>query len=113
MGRILRFSYTKLFLFLSMYFYSFFAQVVVEGMAGTVVTNLELRVGLLQLVAITQTETERREREQPPQRVRTFRIAIFRVNLSILSTCLVNPDSVCGDSLYRSFLFFSFLSTIS
>jgi len=45
-----------------MYFYSFFAQVVVGGMAGTVVTNLEFRVGLLQLVAITQTERETRAR---------------------------------------------------
>jgi len=38
---------------------------------------------------------------------------LFFVNLSIPSTCSVNPDSVCGDCLYRSFLFFSFFSTIS
>jgi len=42
-GRILGFSYIKLFLFLSMYFYSFIAQVVVDGMAGMAVPNLEIR----------------------------------------------------------------------
>jgi len=56
----------------------FLAQVVVDGMAGTVVTNLELRAGFLGLVVITQTESERRQREQRSQRVRrTFHIAIF------------------------------------
>jgi len=58
-GRIMRFSCTKLFLFLSMFFYSFIAQVVVDGLAGAVVTKPELRVGFLGLVAITQTERER------------------------------------------------------
>jgi len=42
-GRIPGFSYSKLFLFRSMYFDSFIAQVVAEGMAGSVVTNLEIR----------------------------------------------------------------------
>ena len=46
-------GYSKLFLFLSMYFYRFIAQVVADGLAGMVVTKLALRVGLLGLVAIT------------------------------------------------------------
>jgi len=62
-GRIPGFLYSKLFLFLSMYFYSFIAQVVGDGLAGTVVTKPELRVGFLGLVAITQTERERQQRK--------------------------------------------------
>jgi len=69
------FLYSKLFLFLSMYFYRFIGEVVADG--WTVVMKPELRVGFLGLVAITQTGRERRQREQPPQQVRTFRIAIF------------------------------------
>jgi len=44
-----------------MYFYSFIAQVVVDGLAGMVVTKPELRVGFLGLVAITQRERENSE----------------------------------------------------
>ena len=58
-----------------MYFYRFIGEVVADG--WTVVMKPELRVGFLGLVAITQTGRERRQREQPPQQVRTFRIAIF------------------------------------
>jgi len=71
------FLYSKLFLFLSMYFYRFIGEVVADGLAATVVMKPELRVGFLGLVAITQTGRERRQREQPPQQVRTFCIAIF------------------------------------
>jgi len=76
-GRIPGFLYSKLFLFLFMYFYSIIAQVVADGLVATVVTKPELRVGFLELVAITQTERERRQSEKQPQRVRTFRIASF------------------------------------
>ena len=114
MGRIMRFSCSKLFLFLSMYFYSFIAQVVVDGLAGTVVTKLELRVGFIGLVAILETESETTAKTTTTSTSEDFPYHdLSLVNLSILSTCLVNSDSVCGDCPYRSFLFFSFLSTIS
>jgi len=93
-----------------MYFYSFIVQVLVDGLAGTVATKPDHRVGFLGLVAIMQTERETRAKtttstsEDFPYR------ELSLVNLSIPSTCLVNPDSVCGDCLYRSLIFFSILS---
>jgi len=92
-----------------MYFYSFIVQVLVDGLAGTVVTKPELRVGFLGLVAImpereTRAKTTTSTSEDFPYR------ELSLVNLLIPSTCLVNPDSVCGDCLYRSLIFFSFLS---
>ena len=91
-----------------MYFYSFIAQEVVDGLAGTVVTKPELRVGFVGLVAIMETERERTVRTTTS----TSEDLPYRdPSPSIPSTCLVNPNSVCGDCLYRSFLFFSFLST--
>jgi len=72
-----------------------------------------LGVGFVGLVAITETERETRARTTSTSEEFPYRDLSF-VNLSIPSTCLVNPDSVCGDkvSLYRSFLFFSFLFSL-
>jgi len=82
-------------------------------MVGTVVTNLELKGRVLWACSYQETERETRARattstsEDFPYRDLSF------VNLSIPSTRLVNPDSVYSDCLYRSFILFYFLSTIS
>ena len=78
-------GYSKLFLFLSIYFYRFIVQVVADGLGGTVVTKLALRVGFLGVAAIMQTERERErdDREkQPPQQVRALRTVIFHRELT-------------------------------